>query len=73
MTMIKETITDVKKLVNNVRGLQENIQKLRESMLAVEAFQHDVQKAVKLWQFKDQPRIEKIQRMVNKLSNKDKE
>ena len=73
MAVIKETITDVKKLVNNVRGLQENIQKLRESMPAVESFQNDVQKAVKLWQFKDQTRIEKIQGMVKKLSNKDKE
>ena len=42
-------------------------------MPAVESFQNDVQKAVKLWQFKDQTRIEKIQGMVKKLSNKDKE
>lgn len=73
MGIIKEGITDVKKFISNVRGLQENVQKLRESMQAVEHFQNDVQKAVKMWQFKDHARIEKIQAMVDKLSKKDKE
>lgn len=69
---IKETVTDVKRLVHSCRELGVNVKQLQESLSAVSKFQTEVQADIAKWQFKDQPRLDKIREITDRLSKKEK-
>lgn len=72
MGAIKESIVDVKKLIHSVRNLQSNVKKLQQALPAVMEFQSEIQRSVDKWQFKSQPRIDKIKETADQLrSNKE--
>lgn len=73
MDKIKNSIADVKQLIHSVRGLQANIKKLQAALPAVTDFQDEVQRSIDKWQFKAQPRIDKIKATVDRLSKQVKD
>lgn len=68
MQLIKDTIVDVKKLAHCFQDLQKNVKKLQASLPAVNEFQAEITTAVEKWQFKDQHRLEQIQKITEKLN-----
>ena len=70
---IKETVTDVRQLVRSCQGLTINVKQLQDSLPAVNKFQAEVQKDIAKWQFKDQPRLDKIREITEQLSKQGKE
>ena len=66
--VIKETVTDVRQLVRSCQGLTTNVKQLQDSLPAVNKFQAEVQKDIAKWQFKDQPRLDKIREITERLS-----
>lgn len=67
MGAIKDSIADVKDLIHSVQGLRDNIKKLQQALPAVTEFQNEVQRSVDKWQFKSQPRIDKIKETADQL------
>lgn len=70
---IKETVTDVRQLVRSYQGLTTNVKQLQDSLPAVNKFQAEVQKDIAKWQFKDQPHLDKIREITERLSKQGKE
>lgn len=68
MQLIKDTIVNVKKLAHRFQDLQKNVKKLQASLPAVNEFQAEITTAVEKWQFKDQHRLEQIQKITEKLN-----
>lgn len=69
---IKETVTDVRQLVRSCQGLTTNVKQLQDSLPAVNKFQAEVQKDIAKWQFKDQPCLDKIRKITERLSKQSK-
>ncbi|MBB1122631.1 hypothetical protein [Limosilactobacillus albertensis] len=67
MQRLKEIQTSLRKLSNNVTQLQENISDLQAALPAVANFVSEVERDVKKWQFKTQPRLNRIQIILDVL------
>ncbi|MBB1070340.1 hypothetical protein H5S40_09265 [Limosilactobacillus sp. RRLNB_1_1] len=67
MQQLKEIQTSLRKLSNNVTQLQENISDLQAALPAVANFVSEVERDVKKWQFKTQPRLNRIQIILDVL------
>lgn len=67
MQQLKEIQTSLRKLSNNVTQLQENISDLQAALPAVVNFVSEVERDVKKWQFKTQPRLNRIQIILDVL------
>ncbi|GGI63679.1 hypothetical protein [Limosilactobacillus caviae] len=67
MQQLKEIQTSLRKLSNDVTQLQENISDLQAALPAVASFVSEVKRDVKKWQFKTQPRLNRIQIILDVL------
>lgn len=65
---IKSIARSAKHVQQEVKQLQGNLQKLSAASQTVTSFQHDVQRAVDRWQFKCQPRLDKISELMKDLN-----
>jgi ABC-type transporter Mla subunit MlaD len=60
--------SNIKELCNALHQLQTSVQDLRNSSKEVEEYITSVNRLVNQWQFKNQPRLEKIQQILNKMN-----
>ncbi|MGM9907024.1 hypothetical protein [Limosilactobacillus sp.] len=65
---IRDMIAAVRKLRNQFGQLQNNVQQLQSSLTNVNRFIDDVNKDIAKWQFKSQPRLTRIQKLIDRLS-----
>lgn len=65
---IRAMIAAVQKLRNQLGQLQNNVQQLQSSLTNVNRFIDDVNKDIAKWQFKSQPRLTRIQKLIDRLS-----
>lgn len=66
---IREMIAQFRKLRDQVTVLQGNIQQLQRTMTGVNEFIDGVNKGVDKWQFKNAPRLARIQKIMDRLDN----
>lgn len=64
---VKDVINAGKHVDNELKSLSHNLHKLSQASQSVTAFSHDVQRAVDRFQFKTQPRLDKINELVHKM------
>lgn len=67
---IREMIAQFRKLRGQVTVLQDNIQQLQRSMIGVNDFIDGVNKGVAKWQFKNAPRLARIQKIMDRFDNR---
>lgn len=66
---IQSMIATVKKIQGQFSQLRDNIQQLQQSMTGVNDFIADVNKDIAKWQFKSQPRLTRLQEIVDRLND----
>lgn len=66
---IRSMIATVQKLQGQFSQLRNNIQQLQHSMTGVNDFIADVNKDIAKWQFKSQPRLNRLQEIVDRLND----
>ncbi|MDO4903604.1 MAG: hypothetical protein Q3959_05015 [Limosilactobacillus sp.] len=64
---IKETLLEVKGLIQSCRDLKNGVEELQDAIPEVKAFQTDISKSVSKWQFKNQPRLDRINEKLTKM------
>lgn len=67
---IREMITMVKKIQSQFTTLQGNIQQLQQALSGVDHFIEGVNKDVAKWQFKNAPRLARIQKIMTRLDER---
>lgn len=67
-TKVKSIFQAGKQVNSELKKLNVNLQKLAQASEAVTAFQDEVQRAVARFQFKSQPRLDKINEIVKDLN-----
>ncbi|MBD5807371.1 hypothetical protein [Limosilactobacillus walteri] len=74
MQQLKDMQTSLRKLGNSVTQLRASINELQTSLPAVTNFVSEVERDVKKWQFKTQPRLNRIQIILDvlKIDHKEK-
>ena len=74
MQQLKDMQTSLRKLGNSVTQLRASINELQTSLPAVTHFVSEVERDVKKWQFKTQPRLNRIQIILDvlKIDHKEK-
>ena len=60
-------IAQVKKIQAQVTSLQGNLQQLQQAMAGVNHFVDGVNRDVAKWRFKNAPRLERIQKIMDRL------
>lgn len=65
---IRDMIAAVRKLRNQFGRLQNNVQQLQSSLTNVNNFIDGVNKDIAKWQFKSQPRLTRIQKLIDQLN-----
>ncbi|MRN07542.1 hypothetical protein EAI26_09145 [Lactobacillus sp. 0.1XD8-4] len=73
MQQLKDMQTSLRKLGNSVTQLRASINELQTSLPAVTNFVSEVERDVKKWQFKTQPRLNRIQIILDVLKIDQKE
>jgi peptidoglycan hydrolase CwlO-like protein len=66
---IRSMIATVQKIQGQFGQLRDNIQQLQQSMTGVNDFIADVNKDIAKWQFKSQPRLTRLQEIVDRLND----
>ncbi|MDD6432144.1 MAG: hypothetical protein PUF79_03350 [Lactobacillaceae bacterium] len=66
---IRSMIATVQKIQGQFSQLRNNIQQLQQSMTEVNDFIDGVNKDIAKWQFKSQPRLTRLQEIVNRLND----
>ena len=66
---IRGMIATVQKIQGQFSQLRDNIQQLQQSMTGVNDFIADVNKDIAKWQFKRQPRLTRLQEIIDRLDN----
>lgn len=73
MQQLKDMQTSLRKLGNSVTQLRASINELQTALPAVANFVSEVERDVKKWQFKTQPRLNRIQIILDVLKIDQKE
>lgn len=68
---IKELVAGVQRLQGQVKSLQQGITRLQAATATASHFVDEIQQAVNKWQFKNQPRLARISKIIDRL-NQDK-
>lgn len=66
---IRGMIATVQKIQGQFSQFRDNIQQLQQSMTGVNDFIADVNKDIAKWQFKSQPRLTRLQEIIDRLDN----
>lgn len=62
----RDVLSAAKNLQEQLTGLQDSLNELNQAMGGVAEFSRAAQHAVNLWQFKNESRLEKIQKILSK-------
>ncbi|MBB1080076.1 hypothetical protein H5S09_00370 [Limosilactobacillus sp. STM2_1] len=73
MQRLKEIKSDFQHLSSNVAQLKRGINELQDSLPAVTNFVKEIERDIKKWQFKTQPRLNRIQIILDVLKIDQKE
>lgn len=60
-------LNDIKEMIAQVTSLQGNLQQLQQAMAGVNHFVDGVNRDVAKWRFKNAPRLERIQKIMDRL------
>lgn len=63
----KTIIIAAKKVTSEAKSLRYNLQQLSQAGQSATAFTHDVQRAIDRFEFKTQPRLDKINELIKKM------
>lgn len=64
---VKEDWSDIKQLQTSIKQLQSNVTALQDASKQISNYTADVERLINQWQFKSQPRLDKIQEILNKM------
>lgn len=64
---VKEDWSDIKQLQTSIKQLQSNVTALQDASKRINNYTADIERLINQWQFKNQPRLDKIQEILNKM------